>query len=91
MYGKSTFHRSWDDNSNTSENCKRIINAGFEFCSKLGIKYWTAFDTDFIPDVEFFDDHNVIFDDIYEFVHDAQQKYFVKPLWIAPDLHSDSR
>jgi xylose isomerase len=37
QYGQPTFHRDWDDGSNSAENYKRRVRAAFEFFSKLGM------------------------------------------------------
>lgn len=90
-HGKPTFQRNWNDSNITNENYKRTISAAFEFCSKLGIKHWTAFDSDLMTDADFYEEQNVHFEEVCDFVQDLQQKSFSKPLWIAPNLHSNPR
>lgn len=36
-FGQATIRRSWDDGSETMENYKRRLEAGFEFFTKLGM------------------------------------------------------
>ncbi|RVE47369.1 hypothetical protein evm_007968 [Chilo suppressalis] len=79
----------WNDGSNTLENYKRCIRALFEFCQKLGVKYWTALDSDLLH-CEWWDDPKQ-WDDIVEYVQELSQRYHVKLLWLAPDLHSHAR
>ncbi|KOB72617.1 Xylose isomerase [Operophtera brumata] len=73
--GRPTHSRSWDDNSNSLENHKRCIKALFEFCSKLGVKYWTAFDTDLVPATDGWDECRTSWDDVIEFVAELSQRY----------------
>ena len=43
-FGAPTMSRPWDDNSNSMDNAKKRLRAGFEFMSKLGVKHWTFHD-----------------------------------------------
>lgn len=90
-YGKPTFHRSWDDHSQSLENYKRYLKAGFEFCTKLGIKHWSAYDRDLIPEMDTFEENVISTDEITEFLQEMQQRTGIKPLWIAPDLHASPK
>ncbi|XP_034831175.1 xylose isomerase-like [Maniola hyperantus] len=89
--GRPTLNRSWDDNSHTLDNYKRYIKAFYDFCTKLGIKYWTAFDTDLVPPTDNWEENKTNWDDIVECVNELNQRCQVKLLWIAPDLHSHPR
>ncbi|XP_052758921.1 xylose isomerase-like isoform X2 [Galleria mellonella] len=84
-------HHTWDDGSNTVDNYKRCIKAFFDFCTKLGVKYWTAFDTDLVPMTDSWEENRVSWDDISEYVQDLMQRYHIKMLWLSPDLHSHPR
>ncbi|CAB3220291.1 unnamed protein product [Arctia plantaginis] len=90
-HGRSTYSRAWDDNTDSIDNHKRCIKALFDLCSKLGIKYWSAFDSDLIPYSESWEENKSHFDDIVEYIRELTQRYHVKLLWIAPDLHSHPR
>ena len=37
-FGYPTLYRPWDDGSDTMENAKRRLRAGFEFFKKLGVR-----------------------------------------------------
>lgn len=90
-HGRPTLHRSWDDNSNTLENYKRCLKAFYDLCSKLGVKYWTAFDTDLVPPTDNWEENKSNWDDVVEYINELTQRYQVKLLWVAPDLHSHPR
>ncbi|XP_069702097.1 uncharacterized protein [Periplaneta americana] len=91
LYGQPTFHRTWDDGSNSIENYKRRLRAAFEFFSKLGNKYWTLYDQDIAPEGDTLEDtiHNL--DEVTDLLLELQQRTGVKPLWISPNLHSHPR
>ncbi|KAG6459602.1 hypothetical protein O3G_MSEX011469 [Manduca sexta] len=91
LRGRPTYTRPWDDGTNTLDNCKRCIKALFDFCTKLGVKYWTAFDSDLVPYTESWDENKTHWDDIVEYIQDMAQRSHVKLLWMAPDLHSHPR
>ncbi|XP_075978614.1 xylose isomerase-like [Anticarsia gemmatalis] len=90
-HGRQTHSRPWDDNTNSIDNHKRCIKALFDLCSKLGVKYWTAFDSDLVPFTESWDENKTHWDDIVEYIQELTQRYHLKLLWIAPDLHSHPR
>ncbi|KAI5637521.1 xylose isomerase [Phthorimaea operculella] len=83
--------RSWDDGTNTLDNHKRGVKALFDFMTKLGVKYWTAFDTDLVPANDNWEESKAQWEEMMEFVQELNQKYHVKLLWLAPDLHSRYR
>nr|XP_032520555.1 xylose isomerase-like [Danaus plexippus plexippus] len=89
--GRPTFNRQWDDHTNTIDNCKRCIRAFYDFCTKLGVKYWTAFDNDLVPQTDNWDENKSNWDEITDYITEMAQKTQIKLLWMAPDLHSHQR
>uniref|UniRef100_A0A2A4JIW0 Xylose isomerase n=1 Tax=Heliothis virescens TaxID=7102 RepID=A0A2A4JIW0_HELVI len=89
--GRPTHSRPWDDGTDSLDNHKRHIKALFELCSKLGVKYWTAFDTDLVPYTESWEEGKAHWDDVTEYIQELMQRYHVKLMWLAPDLHSHAR
>lgn len=90
-HGRPTHTRPWDDNTNSLESHKRCIKALFEFCTKLGVKYWTAFDSDLVPFSDTWEETRTNWDEVVEYIQEMTQRMHVKLLWIAPDLHSHPR
>ncbi|XP_072947231.1 xylose isomerase-like [Epargyreus clarus] len=90
-HGRPTHTRPWDDNTNSLESHKRCIKALFEFCTKLGVKYWTAFDSDLVPAADSWEETRTNWDEVVEYIQEMTQRMHVKLLWIAPDLHSHPR
>ncbi|XP_026327963.1 uncharacterized protein LOC113236169 [Hyposmocoma kahamanoa] len=92
LHGRSTLNRSWDDTTNSLDNHKRCVKALFDLMSKLGVKYWTAFDTDLVPAGDSsWEEIRLHWDDMVEYIQELNQRYHVKMLWLAPDLHSHPR
>ena len=53
--------RPWDDGSDSLENAKRRLRAGFEFFQKLGVRMKKKEKTFFILAYNYFDDRCCIF------------------------------
>ncbi|XP_050665804.1 xylose isomerase-like [Leptidea sinapis] len=88
---QKTNNRPWDDGSMSIDNYKRCVKAFFDLCIKLGIKYWTAYDTDLVPLTDSWDENKTNWDEIMEYIVEMGQRYHLKLLWVAPDLHSNPR
>ncbi|XP_049777965.1 uncharacterized protein LOC126175306 [Schistocerca cancellata] len=87
----STLCKSWDDGSHTEENYKRRLKAAFELYSKLGVKYWTLYDTDIAPEGDTLEETHHFIDESTQVILDLQQRTGIKPLWVAADLRTNCR
>lgn len=90
-FGFPTLVRPWDDGSNTMENAKRRLRAGFEFFTKLGVKYWTFHDRDIAPEGETLAETNKNLDEITDLALELQKKTGVKLLWATCNLFAHPR
>ncbi|CAL1540062.1 unnamed protein product [Lymnaea stagnalis] len=90
-FGFPTLVRPWDDGSNSLENAKRRLRAGFEFFTKLGVKYWTFHDRDISPEGENLVESNRYLDEIVDLAAQLQQKTGVKLLWATCNLFAHPR
>jgi len=90
-FGFPTLVRPWDDGSNSMENAKRRLRAGFEFFSKLGVKYWTFHDRDVAPEGNCIKESNENLDQIADLALQLQQKTGVKLLWATCNLFAHPR
>jgi len=90
-FGFSTLIRPWDDGSNTMENAKRRLRAGFEFFQKLGVKYWTFHDRDIAPEGENLSETNKNLDSIVGLAENLQKETGVKLLWATCNLFAHPR
>ncbi|XP_053606998.1 xylose isomerase-like [Plodia interpunctella] len=84
-------HRQWDDGTCTIDNYKHCLKALFDLCSKLGVKYWTAYDSDLVPPGDSWDETRAQWDEMVEYIQELSQKFHMKLLWLAPNLHSNPR
>jgi len=90
-FGFPTLVRPWDDGSNTMDNAKRRLRAGFEFFQKLGVKYWTFHDRDIAPEGDNLAESNKNLDEIVKLAGELQEKTGVKLLWATCNLFAHAR
>lgn len=90
-FGFPTLIRPWDDGSNTMENARRRLRAGFEFFTKLGVKYWTFHDRDIAPEGATLAETNKNLDEIADLALELQKKTGVKLLWGTSNLFANPR
>ncbi|KAL5017455.1 hypothetical protein ScPMuIL_007044 [Solemya velum] len=90
-FGAATLSRPWDDGSNTMANAKRRLRAGFEFFTKLGIKFWAFHDRDIAPEGRDLAETNRNLDEIVDLALELQTKTGVRLLWNTCNLFSHPR
>ncbi|CAH1774744.1 unnamed protein product [Owenia fusiformis] len=90
-FGFPTLIRPWEDNSNTIDNAKRRLRAGFEFFSKLGVKYWCFHDRDIAPEGADLTETNKILDEVSDLALELQTETGVKLLWATCNLFAHQR
>jgi len=90
-FGFPTLERPWDDGSNSMDNAKRRLRAGFEFFHKLGVKYWTFHDRDVAPEGKDLKETNSNLDQIVDLAAKLQDKTGVKLLWATCNLFAHPR
>ncbi|XP_053394482.1 xylose isomerase-like [Mercenaria mercenaria] len=90
-FGFPTLIRPWDDGSNTMSNARRRLRAGFEFFTKLGVKYWTFHDRDIAPEGATLEETNRNLDEIADLALELQKKTGVKLLWATSNLFAHPR
>lgn len=85
-FGFPTLVRPWDDGSDTMDNAKRRLRAGFEFFQKMGVKYWTFHDRDIAPEGADLAETNKNLDEISDLAGEMMKKTGVKLLWATCNL-----
>ncbi|KAF2363005.1 Xylose isomerase [Trinorchestia longiramus] len=90
-FGSGTITRPWDDGSDSLEAAKQRMRAGFEFFSKLGVKYWTFHDRDIAPEGNNLASTNANLDIMADLAEELMQKTGVKLLWATSNLFSNPR
>ncbi|XP_071519728.1 xylose isomerase-like [Panulirus ornatus] len=90
-YGDRAHQRAWEDGSRTLDNYKRRMLAAFEFCHKLGVKYYSVSDRDMAPEGENFDETNTYLEEMVTLAADLQRQTGIKPLYYSADLFTHPR
>merc|ERR1712226_1196881 len=90
-FGFPTLVRPWDDGSDSMANARRRLRAGFEFFTKLGVKYWTFHDRDIAPEGATLAETNKNLDAIADLALELQKKTGVKLLWATSNLCANPR
>lgn len=90
-FGWGTINRPWDDGSESLETAKQRMRAGFEFFSKLGVKYWTFHDRDISPEGSNLAGTNANLDIMADLAEELMEKTGVKLLWATSNLFSNPR
>ncbi|KAK6188114.1 hypothetical protein SNE40_004365 [Patella caerulea] len=90
-FGFPTLIRPWDDGSDSLANAKRRMRAGFEFFSKLGVKYWAFHDRDIAPEGANLSESNKNLDVLVDLAEELQKKTGVKLLWATCNLFAHPR
>lgn len=85
-FGFPTLVRPWDDGSDSLDNAKRRLRAGFEFFSKLGVKYWAFHDRDISPMGEDLRQTNAYLDEMTDLALELQKETGVRLLWATSNL-----
>ncbi|XP_018906214.2 xylose isomerase [Bemisia tabaci] len=80
-----------DSTQNSLDGYKRRIRCVFELGQKLGIKLYTAADSDFAPFGESLEDFHRGLDENINLVLELQQKTGITPLWIKPNFETHLR
>ncbi|CAK4078070.1 unnamed protein product [Aphanomyces euteiches] len=76
VFGEATTIRPWNTHEDAFQRAKERVDAGFEFISKLGVKYYTFHDTDILPDGL---EHH--WPEMTEYLLAKQQATGIKLLW----------
>ncbi|XP_064395300.1 uncharacterized protein LOC135342500 isoform X1 [Halichondria panicea] len=85
-FGYPTLCRPWDDQSDSMENAKRRLRAGFKFFKKLGVKYWCFHDRDIAPMGADLKTTNQNLDKMVDLALQLQKETGVKLLWATCNL-----
>ena len=90
-FGDPTRLMPWDDGSDSLGNAKHRIPALFEFCDKLGVKYFCFHDRDIAPEGDTLKETNANLDEVVKVVKEHSDKTGVKLLWGTACLFAHPR
>lgn len=91
MFGEGTMCRPWDSISDPIEKAKAKIDGVFEFCEKLGVKFFCFHDRDIAPEGETLRDTNKNLDIVVDYVKEKYKRSKVRLLWGTASLFTNKR
>ncbi len=90
-FGSGTMSRPWNLNPTTVEEAKVVMDAAFEFLTKLGIEYWCFHDVDIAPEGETPGAYESNLNQLVEYAAAKQEATGIKLLWGTANLFSHPR
>ncbi len=90
-FGAATRLMPWDDGTDSLQNAKNRIPALFEFCDKLGVKFFCFHDRDIAPEGDTLKESNANLDEVVKVVAEHSEKTGTKLLWGTACLFANPR
>jgi len=91
MFGWGTMQRPWTTISDPMEKAKVKVDAIFEFCEKLGIRFFCFHDRDIAPEGDTLRETNRNLDVIVSLIEDHLKTSPVRLLWGTANMFSNPR
>lgn len=91
MFGRDTANKAFGAEKGTMEHAKAKVDAGFEFMTKLGIKYFCFHDVDIVPEADDIKETNRRLDEITDYILVKMQETGIKCLWGTANMFSNPR
>lgn len=91
MFGRDTADKSFGVEKGTMEHARAKVDAGFEFMTKLGIKYFCFHDVDLVPEAEDIRETNRRLDEISDYILEKMQETGIRCLWGTANMFSNPR
>lgn len=91
MFGRDTADKSFGAVPGTMEHAKAKVDAGFEFMSKLGIRYFCFHDVDIVPEADDINETNRRLDEITDYILVKMTETGIKCLWGTANMFSNPR
>ena len=91
MFGRGTIDKSFGVTPGTLEHAKAKVDAGFEFMTKMGIKYFCFHDVDLVPEQKDINDTNKMLDEVSDYIVEKQKETGIKCLWGTANLFGNPR
>ena len=91
MFGVNTADKSFGQTPGTMEHAKAKVDAGFEFMSKLGIKYFCFHDVDLVPESDDINETNRRLDEISDYILKKMKGTGIGCLWGTANMFSNPR
>ncbi len=91
MFGSDTGDKLFGAEKGTMAHAKAKVDAGSEFMSKLGIKYFCFHDVDLVPEADDIKETNHRLDEISDYILEKMQGTDIKCLWGTANMFSNPR
>ena len=91
LFGSPVMDREWLKGDNVIEIAEKTLQAGFEFFTKLGVKFWAFHDDDLIPETGNLAESNKQLDHMIKLAKKMQNDTGVKLIWGTCNLYSHPR
>ena len=92
MFGQGTIDKSFGGELGTVEQAKLKVDAGIEFMTKLGIKYFCFHDVDMVPeDPEDINETNRRLDELTDYILEKTAGTDIKCLWTTCNMFGNER
>ena len=91
MFGRGTIDKSFGVVPGTLEHAKAKVDAGFEFMTKMGIKYFCFHDVDLVPEQKDINDTNKMLDEVSDYILEKEKETGIKCLWGTANLFGNPR
>ena len=91
MFGRGTIDKSFGVTPGTLEHAKAKVDAGFEFMTKMGIRYFCFHDVDLVPEQKDINETNKMLDIVRDYIVEKQKETGIKCLWGTANLFSNPR
>lgn len=91
MFGRETADKSFGAEKFTMAHAKAKVDAGFEFMTKLGIKYFCFHDVDIVPEADDIKETNRRLDEISDYILEKMNETGIKCLWGTANMFSNPR
>ena len=90
QFGQPTRQMPWAD-ADPMQEARNKVEACFEFCEKIGVKFYCFHDRDVAPEGETLAESNKNFREIAKLLKAQQDRTGIKPLWGTACLFSNPR
>lgn len=91
MFGMGTMKRPWNEGADPLTISLQKVDAAFEFCKKLGVRYFCFHDRDIAPEGRTLRETNRNLDRVVEHIKRHMKDSDVRPLWVTANLFSNPR
>lgn len=91
IFGSAVHSRSWSAANDPMERARETLRATFEFCQKLGLRYFCFHDRDIAPEGQTFAESCRNLEEIVRIAGQLQKETGIRLLWGTANLFSNPR